>query len=113
MRKTKFFLKNMIFVLLGVYGLKLNAQSGWKGFSNISEKAEKKESSRWTLSEWMQQKDNNRLMDLWLSLNSPSPFEFFIQGNYITYQSQNMISNQATSYNSSSYGLAAFASFVG
>jgi hypothetical protein len=113
MRIQKQLLQIWTFVFLSLSSFQLNAQSGWKGFSNINEKAEKKENSRWTLSEWMQQKDSNRLMDLWLSLNSPSPYEFFIQANYLTYQYQSMLSSQSSSYNSSSFGLSAFASIVG
>lgn len=38
--------------------------------------------SRWSLSEWLEQRDKMRLMDLWLALHSPSPYEFFIGADY-------------------------------
>jgi hypothetical protein len=41
---------------------------------------EEKAKTRWTLSEWLETRDRMRLMDLWLAMNSPSPFEFFIGG---------------------------------
>ena len=43
-----------------------------KGFHD---RAMVREKGRWSLSEWLEQKDRNRMMDLWLSFNSPSPFE--------------------------------------
>jgi hypothetical protein len=45
---------------------------------NFSERAKKREGSRWTLAEWLAQKDRNKLMDQWLWLNAPSPYEFSV-----------------------------------
>lgn len=41
-------------------------------------------SSRWTLEEWLRQKERNRLMDQWLALNSSSAYEFFVAGRYLS-----------------------------
>lgn len=41
------------------------------------EKAEKKASSRWTLKDWLEQKERNQMMDLWLGMYAPSPYEVF------------------------------------
>lgn len=46
----------------------------------IIQKEEKKASTRWTLSEWLATKEKMRLMDLWLALHSPSPYEFYLGG---------------------------------
>ena len=51
------------------------------GSGTPSKKSQAKEGSRWTLQEWMAQKQRNSLMDQWLMMNSPSPFEFFISGD--------------------------------
>jgi hypothetical protein len=32
---------------------------------------------RWSLAEWLDQRDRMRMMDLWLALHSPSPYEFY------------------------------------
>lgn len=40
--------------------------------------------SRWTLAEWLETRDRNRMMDLWLSMHSPSPFETMIGGSYLS-----------------------------
>jgi len=57
-----------------------------EGRWSFSAKSDEKEKSRWTLSEWMAQKDRNRMMDMWLVMHSPSPYEAFIQGTYHDYQ---------------------------
>lgn len=65
------------------------ADSPWKsplsspgGALNYKEKAEKKKGSRWTLAEWLEQKERNRMMDLWLGMYAPSPYEFYLEGIY-------------------------------
>lgn len=47
---------------------------------DMNERASARAASRWTLQEWLEQKDRNRMMDLWLSMNSPSPYEFMLGG---------------------------------
>lgn len=66
-----------------------HAQSAWKdplsspgGALNYKEKAEKKKGSRWTLAEWLEQKERNKMMDLWLGMYAPSPYEFYLEGIY-------------------------------
>lgn len=62
-----------------------NAQS--KGaYKSIGEKSQQKQNSRWTLADWMAQKQNNRAMDLWLAKNSySSPYEFYLDGSLQNY----------------------------
>ncbi|MFN7825055.1 MAG: hypothetical protein ACK5P6_06820 [Pseudobdellovibrionaceae bacterium] len=45
-------------------------------------KAQSKSESRWTLQQWLEQKDRNRMMDLWLAMNAPSPYEFYVGGSH-------------------------------
>lgn len=45
-------------------------------------KQEQKEKSRWSLADWLDTRDRMRLMDLWLAMHSPTPFEFFMAGDY-------------------------------
>jgi len=81
---------------------------------NAREKTEKKESSRWTLQEWLAQKERNRLMDLWLAMYSPTPYEFFIKGashSHSTTYEPALIAEK--SYQSYSGGLGAYATIVG
>lgn len=44
----------------------------------IDQKQEIKSQSRWSLADWLDQRDHMRLMDLWLALHSPSPYEFYV-----------------------------------
>jgi hypothetical protein len=50
----------------------------------IYEKQEEKAKHRWSLAEWLDQRDRMRMMDLWLALHSPSPYEFYLGGEYQT-----------------------------
>lgn len=64
-------------------------RSGSMGFFNeASKKAEAKKESRWTLQEWLGQKERNRQMDLWLLMHTPqaSPFETFFTFETGTYE---------------------------
>jgi hypothetical protein len=55
--------------------------------AKLFDRADKREGSRWTLSEWLAQKERNKLMDLWLAMNTPSPYEFMLGFSYNNYQS--------------------------
>jgi hypothetical protein len=45
-------------------------------------KQEQKEKSRWSLADWLDTRDRMRVMDLWLAMHSPTPYEFFIASDY-------------------------------
>ncbi len=71
--------------LLIVYGLGgLNAASAHAEPINIyiNQKQDDKEKSRWTLAGWLDTRDKMRVMDMWLALHSPSPYEYYIGGQY-------------------------------
>jgi hypothetical protein len=40
------------------------------------------EKNRWSLADWIQTRDKMRLMDLWLAIHSPSPYEFYGAADY-------------------------------
>ena len=48
----------------------------------VVKKDEEKRKTRWSLSEWLEARDKMRLMDMWLALHSPSPYEFFLGTEY-------------------------------
>lgn len=106
-------------VLLGLFlanfllGWRAEAQSRGGGFSGVAERAEKREGTRWTLQEWLAQRDRNRMMDLWLSMNSPSPFEFMLGGSYLS--STTSVDNPPSDekFTNSGGELRAYAQFVG
>jgi hypothetical protein len=53
-----------------------------ESYTFIIKKQEEKKKTRWSLSEWLDTRDRMRMMDLWLALHSPSPYEFFLGGDY-------------------------------
>lgn len=70
-------------ILFALGGLGLVAEARASGFYQyVQKKQETKAKSRWTLQEWLSTKDRIEMMDLWLAFNTPSPFEFYIGGDY-------------------------------
>lgn len=78
--------------------------SGPGGRFDFRKKAESKTGSRWTLQEWLEQKERNRLMDLWLAMYAPSPYEFFISGIY---------NNPSSGQSTQGLELGAYATIIG
>lgn len=100
-----------MFRTLGLAGLiALCATPAAEAFDVIKKKQEVKAASRWTLGEWLETKDRIKIMDFWLALHSPSPFEFIFMGNtqWITYSPTPSVSTglefSATAY-ASIFGL--------
>lgn len=92
------------------------AQSGsrWGSGIDFTKRAASREKSRWSLSEWMEMKNRNRMMDMWLSLNSPSPFEFMLGGSHNSYKSETTTNpGVSTSHVSYMGEFSAYAQFAG
>lgn len=73
-----------IFLLLSVLALQATAQEKNKGYS-MQKRSEQRAMQRFTLKEWMESKDRRALMDMWLSINTPSPYEFALTGTFLQY----------------------------
>jgi hypothetical protein len=86
--------------------------SGAGSTDNFRKKAESKKGSRWTLQEWLAQKDKNRMMDLWLAMYKPSPYEFYIQGSADQYDYKTN-SSKTNAYRSYSGAMAFYALVMG
>jgi hypothetical protein len=81
---------------------------------NFRQKSEQKEKSRWTLQEWLAQKERNHLMDLWLAMYSPSPYEYFVKGSYNTLKTTYTPAAVAEdSHQSYAGGIGAYATLIG
>jgi hypothetical protein len=98
-------------------GLAQTGRGGGPRF-DFRKKAESKENKRWTLGEWLEQKDRSYLMDLWLGMYAPSPYEFFLSGSYLTYDQMVSLTPAATpdakySHKSYSGSIGAFALVMG
>jgi hypothetical protein len=80
-------------------------------YTFVVKKQEEKARTRWSLSEWIDTRDRMRMMDLWLALHSPSPYEFIFGGAW----TQNDLSagSYSTTYSGSEFMAAAYASIFG
>lgn len=102
MSKKKFFLLLTLLFSLSVFS---------QDRSNLFDRANKREGTRWTLSEWLAQKERNKLMDLWLAMNTPSPYEFMLGLSHNNYKmSENQNSQEFTN---TSGEVLAYAKFFG
>ena len=77
-------------------------------YTFVVKKQEEKKLSHWSLQEWLNTRDRMHLMDMWLALHSPSPYEFMLSGAY-----QLGSLSSGGSYNATQFKLAAYASIFG
>jgi hypothetical protein len=78
------------------------------------EKQEEKKRSRWTLADWLAQKREMRLMDLWLAKNSySSPFEFYLDASSVNYSLKKKSEDPHQNYNEQTGEFAAYAGRAG
>lgn len=80
---------------------------------DFRQKIERKEGARWTLQEWLAQKQRNQLMDLWLGMYAPSPYEFYISGAHQSYTAKTEPITAEASHQSYSGSVAAYATVIG
>ncbi|WP_413584900.1 hypothetical protein [Bdellovibrio sp. HCB274] len=98
------------------FGLHSQAQtaSKWSSGFDWTKRAADREKGRWSLTDWLAIKEKNKMMDQWLSLNSPSPYELMLGGSYLSYdkhvQDGSSPDKSATSFSGE---FAAYAQFVG
>ncbi|MFN8791578.1 MAG: hypothetical protein ACK5Y2_09015 [Bdellovibrionales bacterium] len=112
-------MKNMIrlsqvkTILLLVFTLLLTepafSQSRGGGWN---QRAQSRASKRWTLQEWLEQKDRMALMDQWLVMNSPSPYEFYLKGAQHSYERRRDAGSSET-FQTQSGAFGAYAQAVG
>jgi hypothetical protein len=88
--------------------------SGDGGRFDFSQKTKDKENSRWTLQDWLAQKQRNHLMDHWLEMYAPTPYEFFLEGNVSNYKMSSIPNSSVDeSHQSTAGSVGAFATVVG
>ncbi len=82
---------------------------------NLQKRAEQRTMKRFTLKEWMEAKDRRALMDLWLSINTPSPYEFCLSGSFNQYSLETSIAGASAKNNKKSTegSFSAYATLVG
>ncbi|AZZ36010.1 hypothetical protein CIK05_04125 [Bdellovibrio sp. qaytius] len=71
-----------------------------------------REAKRFNLYDWLEQKNRNQVMDMWLSLNTPSPYEFMLGINMNQYSLDDH-TNPVTKHKAFEGELSAYATLVG
>jgi hypothetical protein len=81
----------------------------------LSKSAAARESKRFTLQEWLENKERNKMMDMWLSLNTPTPYEIVIGGSLQSYSTESSSLGVSTSqsHNTINGEFSAYAKYVG
>ncbi len=85
----------------------------WGSGIDFTQRSANREKSRWSLTDWLAMKERNKMMDMWLSVNSPSPFELMLGGSYISGKTTTEGSGLSSNYRSYSGEFAAYAQLVG
>jgi hypothetical protein len=81
--------------------------------SKSSGSSARTEIKRWTLQEWLAQKERNRMMDMWLAMNTPSPYEAAVDLAYLSYSQDINGAIPKKEYISYMGKLSAYAKFIG
>ena len=89
------------------YAQAQDAGSRSSAFGWSSKRAEVRAQTRWSLDEWLKQRERMKWSDLWLQMNSPSPYEFFISG------SENLVPQSVGGSATLRYGAGAYVSIFG
>lgn len=105
--------KTLVFVCL-ITGLAADGAAQRASF--MSRKSGGTETTRWTLYDWLAQKQSINLMDMWLSVNrSSSLFEASLSGGPLSYRYRTVSGGTSTSGDKTSqaYRLSLFVSIIG
>ena len=97
----------LLLAVVGLFSFNSSAAFADDVYEIIIKKQEQKKLSRWSLSDWLVTRDRMRLMDMWLALHTPSPFEFYLGGNY------QFATRDGDAYTGAGFELAAFATIFG
>ena len=81
----------------------------------LSQGAAAREAKRFTLQEWLENKDRRALMDMWLTINTPSPYEIVIGTALQNYNVETTTAGLVTTQSQSTiFGeISAYAKFIG
>lgn len=78
----------------------------------LSKGGSAREAKRFNLYDWLEQKNRNQVMDMWLSMNTPSPYEFMIGANMNSYSLSDQV-NPDKKIKTYEGELSAYATLVG
>lgn len=98
-----------VLIILSTLGTVLTANQCKAEEVWIVKKQEEKKKKSWYLTDWLETRDRMMMMDIWLALHSPSPFEFYISPE-IRFLSHNDYSGKKLDFRGT---FGAFASIFG
>jgi hypothetical protein len=103
-----------ILILLVITG-QVSLAHSYDFYNRAQIKQDQKDAKRWSLGEWLEQKQKYKLMDSWLMFNAPSPYEFFIGVDTSSLQKTTTIANVDSIDNYRNYraSIAAFVTLIG
>lgn len=81
----------------------------------LSSSSEAKAAKRFSLQEWLENKDRRGMMDMWLAIHTPTPYEFMFGGSLFQYDSVATTNLISTTHRIKSYDgeFHAYATLVG
>lgn len=100
----------LVVFLIGVC-LTVTSHGAGASQASWSMKSEKKTAVRWTLQEWLLQKERNQWMDQWLMLHTPTPYEFALEVSSVNYTLTS--TTPKSQYKTIEGSLTAYATLVG
>lgn len=111
-------MKNIFFLFTAIFASTLTAAAQSAGSRPwlLSQGAAAREAKRFTLQEWLENKDRRALMDMWLSINTPTPYELAIGGSLQNYTLETAPTGAIAttqSYKAYTGDISAYARFVG
>src|SRR4051812_7343468 len=73
-----------IALLLAIAGAYPTNSRGDETYTFVVKKADDKIATKrgWNLTDWIAQRDSMRTRDLWLAMHTPTPYEFYLGGDY-------------------------------
>ena len=69
-------------LILAILTLSSPPTSADEVYTFVVKKQEEKAKNRWYFLDWLEAKEKIRIMDMWLALHTPSPYEFFLKGSW-------------------------------
>lgn len=111
--KTHTFILITMLALLSISTFAADRSSSSGSGFDWRKKVERKQESRWNLQDWLAQRDRNRMMDLWLAMYAPSPYEYFLGGSYQNFATVNETNKTEKSYSGSTAYIGAYATVIG
>jgi hypothetical protein len=109
---------SFVFCCLFISNLSFSQPSGGAGTGKswlLSKSSEAKAAKRFSLQEWLENKDRRGMMDMWLAINTPTPYEFMLGGSLLQYDLVSTTNNISSAQRFKSYDgqIHAYANIVG